>query len=429
MTMSRAVLKLRFLRSKIVILGVIVVVVAGLSGLGWHLYNRETTKSAVAYFENTNGLFVGDRVKILGVDVGTIDVIDPHGDRMRVRFHYSSRYRLPAQAKAVILSQSLISSRAIQLTPAYTGGPQLADGAEIPLERTAVPVEWDDLRKQLQSLADSINPTEQNKAGALGDFVNSAANALSGKGDQINDTLTKLSNAMTTLSDGRDDLFATVRNLQAFMTALSASDSEIVRLNQDVASVSGALDGTDQELATALQGVDAMSSRLEQFVKDNRDPASKTIADLAAVSKSLNDIRPNIEQLLHVAPTAIQNFYNIYNPAQGSFTGALAVTQLDNPVQFICGAIQSASQLGAADAAKLCVQQLAPVLKLLQMNYPPVGVNPVSGLSVRPDQIDYSEQWLRGSAPAPAETQPVDAARGLAGLLGIPNPANSGGGR
>ncbi|MFF3574090.1 MCE family protein [Nocardia jiangxiensis] len=429
MTMSRTALVKRVIKSKVVLVGVTAVVLAGIAGIGWHFCNRETTESATAYFENTNGLFVGDRVKILGVDIGTIDAIDPDGNRMRVKFHYNARYKIPAQAKAVILSQSLISARAIQLTPAYTGGPQLADGGQIPLERTAVPIEWDDLRKQLQSLADSINPTQQNKAGALGDFVNSAANALSGKGDQINDTLNKLSNAMTTLSDGRDDLFATVRNLQAFMTALSASDSQIVRLNQNVASVSSALDGTDQELATALQSVDAMSSRLEQFVKDNRDPAAKSVADLAAVTKSLNDIRPNIEQLLHVAPTAIQNFYNIYNPAQGSFTGALAVTQLDNPVQFICGAIQSASHLGAADAAKLCVSQLAPVLRLLQMNYPPVGVNPVSGLSVRPEQIDYSEQWLRGRAPAPATTQPVNAAGGLAGLLGIPNPASTGGGR
>lgn len=417
----------RAARGRIAIVCIVVAIVAG--GVGWHFYQRVTTKSAVAYFENTNGLFVGDRVKILGVDVGAIDAIDPRGDRMRVAFHYESRYRLPAGAKAVILSQSLISARAIQLTPAYTGGPELADNAEIPLERTAVPVEWDDLRKQLQSLAESINPTPDNKAGALGDFVNSAANALSGKGDQIHDTLTKLSNAMSTLSDGRDDLFATVRNLQAFMTALSASDGEIVRLNQNIASVSGALDGTDGELTQALQGVDAMSSRLEKFVKDNQGGATKSVSDLAAVAKALNDIRPNLEQLLHVAPTAIQNFYNIYNPAQGSFTGALAVTQFDNPVQFICGAIQSAGQLGAEEAAKLCVSQLAPVLKLLQMNYPPIGVNAVSGLSVRPEQIDYSEQWLRGIAPAPQATQPVDAARGLPGLLGIPDPANSGGGR
>lgn len=59
---------------------------------------------------------------------------------------------MPADAKAVILSPSLVTSRAIQLTPAYTSGPAMADKTVIPLERTAVPVEYDDLRQQLQKL-------------------------------------------------------------------------------------------------------------------------------------------------------------------------------------------------------------------------------------------------------------------------------------
>jgi phospholipid/cholesterol/gamma-HCH transport system substrate-binding protein len=213
------------------------------------------------------------------------------------------------------------------------------------------------------------------------------------------------------------------------MTALSASDQQIVELNQNVATVSSALDDSDEGLSRALQSVDAMSSRLEQFVKDNRAGLTKSVSDLAAVAETLDGVRPNIEQLLHVGPTAIQNFYNIYNPAQGSFTGALAVTQFSNPIQFICGAIQSASQLGAAEAAKLCASDLAPVLRLLQMNYPPVGVNPVSGLSVRPDEIDYSENWLRGTVPTPPSTQSVGGADGLAGLLGIGKPRTSGGDR
>lgn len=427
--MSQSALTHWSARRRIVIPTIVALLIAGALGLAWRGYDRITTRSVVAYFENTNGLYAGDKVKILGVDVGKIDAIDPDGDRMRVELHYNADYKVPEQVKAAILSQSLISSRSIQLTPAYTGGPELADGGQIPIERTAVPVEWDDLRKQLQHLAESIGPTEANKAGALGDFVDAAADSLAGKGDEINTTLNKLSDAIATMSDGRDDLFATVRNLQAFMTALSASDNQIVQLNQNVASVSNVLNNSDQELATALQNIDAMTSRLGQFVKDNRDGLSRSVSDLATVTTALNEVRPDIEQLLHVAPTAIQNFYNIYEPAHGSFTGALAVTQLQNPVQFICGAIQAASQLGAAEAAKLCVQQLAPVLQLVQMNYPPAGINPVAGMQVRPDQIDYSEEWLHGAAAAPAAVVPVGADAGLAGLLGIPAPATTGGGR
>lgn len=413
-----------------VVAGFAVVILAiGAIFVGTRVLEETTTKTAVAYFDNTNGLFAGDRVKILGVDVGSIDSIEPSGDRMRVEFRYAARYRLPADVEAVVLSQSLVSDRSIQLTPAYVGGPEFADGAEIPLERTAVPVEWDDLRKQLQHLADSIGPTPEGAPGPLGDVVETAANALDGKGNKINDTLRKLSDAMATLSNGRDDMFATVRNLQAFATALRASEDEIVRLNENMASVSTVLNNSDDELGTALRSIDGLSTRLQQFVADNRGAATQSMADLAAATTSLNEVRPDLEQLLHAGPTAIQNFYNIYEPSHGSFTGALAVTQLHNPIQFICGAIQSASGLGAAEAAELCVSQLGPVLKLLQMNYPPIGANAVAGMQVRPEQIDYSEQWLRGTVPAPAPPTTAGPLAGLGGLLGIPDPATTGGGR
>src|SRR6202011_3729800 len=74
----------------------------------------------VAYLANTNGVFVGDEVRILGVPVGKIDAIEPGPDHVKVSFWYNSRGSVPADAKAVILSPSLVTARAIQLTPAYT---------------------------------------------------------------------------------------------------------------------------------------------------------------------------------------------------------------------------------------------------------------------------------------------------------------------
>ena len=61
--------------------------------------------------------------------------------------------------------------------------------------------------------------------------------------------------------------------------------------------------------------------------------------------------------------TRFQNFLNIYQPAQGAFTGALALNNFANPISFMCGAIQAASRLGAEQSAKLCVQYLAPIIK------------------------------------------------------------------
>ena len=90
-------------------------------------------------------------------------------------------------------------------------------------------------------------------------------------------------------------------------------------------------------------------------------------------SQALADSLDDIKQTLHVAPTTLQNFINIYEPAHGSLTGALSVNNFANPIRFLCGAIQAASRLGTEQSAKLCVQYLAPIIKNRQYNFLPLG--------------------------------------------------------
>ena len=56
-------------------------------------YRYATQTNVTAYFANTNGLYVGDNVKIMGVDVGKIDQIKPDGDKMKVKFHVRGKHR------------------------------------------------------------------------------------------------------------------------------------------------------------------------------------------------------------------------------------------------------------------------------------------------------------------------------------------------
>ncbi|MDT5302964.1 MAG: phospholipid/cholesterol/gamma-HCH transport system substrate-binding protein, partial [Mycobacterium sp.] len=128
----------------------------------------------VGYFANSNGLFPGDNVWILGVPVGKVETIEPLPDRAKITFYVDDKYKIPADAKAVILSPSLVSSRAIQLVPAYTGGPEMKSDTVIPQDRTAVPVEFDDLRVQLKRLAETLQPTTPGGASTLGAFVSTA---------------------------------------------------------------------------------------------------------------------------------------------------------------------------------------------------------------------------------------------------------------
>ncbi|MEU6587578.1 MlaD family protein, partial [Nocardia sp. NPDC046763] len=108
---------------------------------GWLVYGLVSDigkKHVTAYFPSTNGLYAGDEIRVLGVKVGRIDSIDPGKDRVTVKMTVDRGVDVPADAKAIIISPSLVSARFIQLAPAYTGGVKMADGASIPVERTAV---------------------------------------------------------------------------------------------------------------------------------------------------------------------------------------------------------------------------------------------------------------------------------------------------
>jgi phospholipid/cholesterol/gamma-HCH transport system substrate-binding protein len=399
--------------------------------------------TVTAYFANSNGLYAGDDVRILGVRVGSIDTITPEPHRAKVTFSIDDRYRVPAQAKAVILSPSLVSARAIQLVPAYSTGPTMKSGAVIPQQRTAVPVEWDDFRQQLEKLTESLQPTQPTGTSPLGSVINTAADNLRGQGQNIRDAVLRLSGALSALGDHSTDIFGTVQNLSILVSALQTSTDLMRELNGNLAVVTGLLANDPQEVGDAVTHLNTALGDVQEFVAKHREPIGTASDKLASISDALVASLDDLKQTLHIAPTTFANFINIYQPAQNALTGILALNNFANPVSFICGAIQAASRLGAEQAAKLCVQYLAPIVKNRQYNFLPIGAAPVVGAQARPNEITYSEDWLRPDytpsatpegvspgasdaaappptdvpAPLPAEATATDPAAGLPGIM------------
>ena len=372
---------------------------------------KEAEKSIYSgYFAEANGLFVGDEIRILGVAVGVVDKIEPQPTSSKVTFSVDKQYAIPADARAAILSPSLVTPRAIQLVPVYSGGPKLSPGASIPLNRTAVPVEWDDFRKQLEKLTEALQPTTPGGVNSVGEFIDSAADNVRGRGDTARDTVIKLSQAISALGDHADDIFSTVRNLQLLVSALYSSTDLLASFNQDLASVTTLLTNTPNEVANAVQAVDGALADLRDFLAENREAVGVTFDRLTSITTALNDSRGDIKQILHVAPSVFQNFLNIYQPAQSAMTGILALNNFADIPQWICSAIEAASRARLNRVSKLCLQYLNPIIKNRIYNYIPAGINPFVGTQARPNEITYSEDWLRpGYTPPPPPEGPPPA--------------------
>jgi phospholipid/cholesterol/gamma-HCH transport system substrate-binding protein len=410
---------------------VLVLVTVGGGLVAARVLDKNDRTHIVAFFDNTNGLFAGDDVRILGVTVGAIESIEPQSQRVKVAFWVNDKYKVPADADALIISPQLVTARAIQLSPAYTSGPVMADGVTISEDRTAVPLEWDDLRRQLEKLTNALQPTEPGGVSTLGAFVNTAADNLRGQGADIRETVVEMSKALSALGDHSDDAFATVRNLSVVVSALENSSSLLQQLNRNMAAATGLLTDDPGAVGTAIRDLNAVVTDATQFIEENRETLGTTTDKLASITTTIHSNLDGIKQALHVFPNAAANLANVYQPSQTALTGGLAPNNLADLLKFVCGSVAAASRAGQEQSSKLCVQYLAPILKNRQMNFLPIGLNPFVGQSARPNELTYSEDRLRPDFVPPAsvqapmaplgdippQTATTDPAEGLPGMM------------
>jgi phospholipid/cholesterol/gamma-HCH transport system substrate-binding protein len=312
------------------------------------------TTEASAYFAHTNGIYAGDEVRVLGVPVGKVTKITADRDRVRVDFKFAHGVRVPADAKAVIVAPSLVSSRYLQLAPRYDGGPTLHDGAVIPQSRTAVPIEWDQIKDQLDDLAVALGPNGANKKGALSALVTSSSQALGGEGETINQTIANLSAAVETLQNGSGDAFSTVQNLQVFTSALAESDQQIALFTARLDSVSGLLADNKKSLRASIANLAVAVGKVERFVKANRAALKTSITGLTDVTSVVAKQQEALAQTLQTAPNALSNLIESVHQRQNAVGVDVQGANIHSPGQLICGAIGGASESSAPAAGNLC---------------------------------------------------------------------------
>lgn len=394
---NSSVAQSRWLR--IALAGVLVVTLA----IGVYLvWPSRAGHKIVGYFTSAVGLYPGDDVRIVGVPVGKVDSIEPRATDVKITMTVQGDVKVPADAKALIIAPNLVSARFVQLTPAYTGGTAMADGAQIGLDRTAVPVEWDEVKEQLTQLSAQLGPHQGSMQGPLSAFVNQAADTFDGNGDSFRQALRELSQTAGRLGDSRTDLFGTIRNLQVLVDALSNSNEQIVQFTNHVASVSQVLADSSTDLDNTLGTLNQALADVKGFLHENNHALIDQIGKLADFTKILTDHSDDIEQILHITPNGLANFYNIYNPAQGTAGGLLTLPNFGNPVQFICG---GTFDVGASPdnykRAEICRQRMGPVFKRIAMNFPPLLFHPINSITAYKGQIIYDSPQTEAKAETP----------------------------
>ena len=324
----------------------LVVVLLGLAAILTVAVTPTKTKTVTAHFPRAVSVYDGTEVRILGVPVGEVTAVIPEGNSVRVEMQYDAQYDVPADAQAVIVTPTLVADRFVQLTPVYEGGPTMADGAEIELPDTGVPVELDRIYASLQTLTQALGPNGVNADGTLDHLLKAGKNAFEGQGARGNAMLRELSAAAKTFGDGAGPLFDTVTHLAEFTDTLADNDKLVRAFMKDLAGVSRTLSAESDELQQAVAAVAGAVGNVEGFVRDNRDALANNVRSLTTVMSSIEDEKENLDTALRVAPLAMANLQMSFDHNSGSQNSRIGIGgNIWTADALICGIIQQAPSM------------------------------------------------------------------------------------
>ena len=341
-------------------LAVVAVVIVG-GWLGIDAAVSTPQKTAVAYFPTAIHVYAGSDVDILGVKVGSVKSVTPDGTRVRVVLSYDADQKIPADVSAVVLTPTLVADRVVQLAPVYSGGPVLADGASIPLQRNHVPIELDQIDSSLVKLTNALGPQGANAHGALSRIIKVGERNLRGQGAHAHTTMTRLAQLAGTVSDDRRALFGTVNNLQSFTKVLAAHDSQTRTFISDLQRVSAELDSERNDFGAALSNLRTAVAEVTSFVRANRGELANDVGGLATVTSILNRERRLLGYMVDLGGVGVSNYPHMYTPSQRTYNARFDGNTISgNPVIFACQLLMTA---GASP--NQCVNLLSPIAKHL----------------------------------------------------------------
>lgn len=316
------------------------------------MFGSDEKKTLTAHFPRTISIYEGSDVRVLGVPVGQVDSVTPSGTDVVVTMSYDAKIKIPADAKAVIISPSIVGDRYVQLTPVYEGGDVLADATILDEGRTEVPLELDQIYSSIDDLTVALGPTGANQNGALTDLLESTAANFGGEGAKFHQTIKDFSKLSETLDNNKEELFGSLSELEGFIGTLAKNDNTVRKFNQSLASVSTLLSGERNELSASLKNLADALGQVGSFVRDNREILGRNITGLNRVAKVLVKQRAALDETLRVAPLALNNLAMTYNPQAGTLDTNANMGEMINQIEsdpetLLCGLFGQADPSGA----------------------------------------------------------------------------------
>src|SRR3984957_2299222 len=249
------------------------------------------TPSYYAQFSDSGGLSKGDKVRILGMDVGTVQDLKIDGDHVVMKFSTGTR-TVGTESRLAIRTDTLLGKKVLEIEP--RGTRPLRPGAVLALGQSTTPYQiydaffdvtkaasgWniETVKKSLNVLSQTVNQTYPHLSAAL-DGVAKFSDTLGKRDEQLKHLLAEARKVAGVLGDRSKQINALLRNTQELLAAFNERGRAIDALLTNVAAFS-----------TQVRGLFNVKPNLHHLLEQLRTVTDVLVAhkkDLAAVLNTL----------------------------------------------------------------------------------------------------------------------------------------------
>lgn len=281
------------------------------------------TYSIYGLFSEAGGVFTNQEVTYRGVQIGRVGEMTLSKKAVKIELVIEQRFQIPRLGtRAQVLYKSAVGEQFVDLVPKTKSGPYFEGGEVIPLALTSLPVQIEDLLRQLDQVLGSVDPA------ALGTVIHELGSGLRGHGKDIKELLLALDTLAAIGANNSTQIALGIRSAADLQDSFNRTRQDFVSASGSLADVAKVLAERRAELARTLDANRVLDREINGLLERRKAEIDRLVADLGAITRVTFNQRSDLDLVLKYLGPFLNDIYSTYQAPYFLFN---LLTNTDGP--------------------------------------------------------------------------------------------------
>ena len=246
---------------------------------------------------DSGGIFSNAEVTYRGVPVGRVGPLHLNEAGVAVDLQIDpDAPPIPASSRAVVADRSAVGEQYVDLQPQERGGPVLAEGSVIPVERTAIPPAPDSVLSNLDKLVTSV-PND-----SLRTVVDESHAAFDGAGPGLQQLLDSANSLTSTATQHLPQTRSLLTSGGTVLRTQAQDAQRIQQFSSGLNRISGQLRRSDPDVRGVLDAAPRAGRQVDDVLRTSGPQLGVLTANLLTTTQITTARKDGLEQLLVQLP-------------------------------------------------------------------------------------------------------------------------------